>query len=166
MDFLTIALGGIHEKEKFQCGKPLLDDYLHKQAKQDIKRKLSACFVLADQQSVKGYYTLSTASLDRAQLPPEVIKKLPPSYTNLPMTLLGRLAVSVEWQRQGIGELLLVDALKRCYLASLQVGSMAVIVDPIDEDAVKFYDRYGFIRLSDSGKMLLPMATVAQLFKD
>ncbi len=166
MDFLTIALDGIHEKEKFQCGKPLLDDYLHKQAKQDLKRKLSACFVLADKQIVKGYYTLSTASLDRAQLPPEVIKKLPPSYTNLPMTFLGRLAVSISYQGQGIGELLLVDALKRCYLASLQVGSMAVIVDPIDEDAVKFYEKYDFIQLSDSSKMFLPMATVAQLFKE
>lgn len=166
MDFQTIALDGIHEKENFECGKPLLDDYLHKQAKQDIKRKLSACFVLADQKIVKGYYTLSTASLDRTQLPPELIKKLPPSYTNLPMTLLGRLAVSKDLQRQGLGELLLVDALKRSYFASLQVGSMAVVVDPIDEDAVQFYERYDFIRLPDSGKMLLPMATVAQLFKD
>ncbi|RYG41790.1 MAG: GNAT family N-acetyltransferase [Chitinophagaceae bacterium] len=166
MDFLTIALDSVHEKEKFQCGKPLLDGYLHKQAKQDIKRKLSACFVLAEGKIVKGYYTLSTAALGRALLPAELVKKLPASYTNLPMTLLGRLAVNIAHQRQGVGELLLVDALKRCYLASLQVESMAVVVDPIDEAAVKFYQRYDFIQLADSGKMFLPIATIAQLFRE
>lgn len=165
MGYLAVVLANQHKKEKFSCGKPLLDEYLHKQAKQDVKRKLSACFVLSEGNTVKGYYTLSTTSIERAQLPEGIIKKLPSSYNNLPATLLGRLAVSKDFQGQGLGETLLMDALKRSYFASLEVGSMAVIVDPIDEQAGEFYGKYDFIKLPDSGKMFLPMATIARLFQ-
>ena len=165
MGYLAVLLANQHKKEKFSCGKPLLDEYLHKQAKQDVKRKLSACFVLSEGNTVKGYYTLSTTSIERAQLPEDIVKKLPPSYNNLPATLLGRLAVSKDFQGQGLGETLLMDALKRSYFASLEVGSMAVIVDPIDEQAGEFYGKYDFIKLPDSGKMFLPMATIARLFQ-
>src|SRR5689334_7399032 len=115
MSYLTVPLHSSHKKEKFSCGKPLLDTYLHKQAKQDVKRKLSACFILPDQENnVKGYYTLSSASIERRFLPEEIIKKLPSSYYDLPVILLGRLAVNSEHQGKGLGELLLLDALKRC----------------------------------------------------
>ena len=165
MGYLAVLLANQHKKEKFSCGKPLLDEYLHKQAKQDVKRKLSACFVLSEGNSVKGYYTLSTTSIERTQLPEDIVKKLPPSYNNLPATLLGRLAVSKDFQGQGLGETLLMDALKRSYFASLEVGSMAIIVDPIDEQTGEFYGKYDFIKLPDSGKMFLPMATIARLFQ-
>ena len=82
--------------------------------KQDVKRKLSACFVLVDEDNnVKGYYTLSSTSVNRELLPENIIKKLPPSYHNLPATLLGRLAVGNIYKGQKLGELLLIDALKR-----------------------------------------------------
>ena len=164
MSYITVPLDSSHNRENFDCGKPLLDDYLHKQAKQDVKRRLSACFILPNQNEIKGYYTLSTASIERRLLPREIIKKMPPTYNDLPTILLGRLAVSKSYQGQGLGEMILMDALKRSYFTSLQVGSMAVIVDPLDEEAVKFYERYDFILLPDSGKMFLPMATIAQLF--
>lgn len=167
MSYLTVPLSSPHKKEKFSCGKPLLDSYLHKQAKQDIKRRLSACFVLPDDENnVKGYYTLSSASVERKLLPGEIIKKLPPSYYNLPVILLGRLAISINCQGQGLGEIILLDALKRAYNTSKQVGSMAVIVDTLDEQTVKFYQKYDFVRLPDSGKMFLPMETVAKLFDE
>ena len=165
MSFITVPLDSSHNKENFSCGKPMLDAYLQKQAKQDVKRRLSACFVLPDENEIKGYYTLSTASVERRLLPQEIIKKLPPSYNDLPTILLGRLAVSKSYQGQGLGEMMLMDALKRSYFISGQVGSMAVIVDPLDEEAVKFYEKYDFILLPDSGKMFLPMATIAQLFR-
>jgi len=166
MNYVTVPLALSHIKENFACGKTLLDSYLHKQAKQDVKRRLSACFVLPDGNEIKGYYTLSTASVERKVLPQDVIKKLPPSYNDLPATLLGRLAIGKNYQGQGLGEIILVDALKRSYFVSLGVGSMAVIVDPLDEEAVKFYKKYNFISLPDSGKMFLPMATIAQLFPE
>jgi len=164
MSYITVPLNNSHNKEKFNCGKSLLDSYLHKQAKQDVKRRLSACFILPDGNDVKGYYTLSTASVERKLLPEEIIKKLPPSYNDLPTILLGRLAVSKDYQGQGLGEMILLDALKRSYLTSKEVGSMAVVVDPLDDEAVKFYAKYDFILLPDSGKMFLPMETIAQLF--
>jgi ribosomal protein S18 acetylase RimI-like enzyme len=166
MSFITVALDASHNKEHFTCGKPLLDAYLHKQAKQDVKRRLSACFVLPDGNEIKGYYTLSTAAVERKLLPQEIIKKLPPSYNDLPAILLGRLAINKNYHRQGLGEMILLDALKRSYLTSMQVGSMAVIVDPLDEDAIRFYEKYDFMLLPDSGKMFLPMATIAQLFPE
>ena len=165
MSYLTTALDSSHDKKNFVCGKDLLDNYLHTQAKQDVKRKLSACFILNEGKAVKGYYTLSSTTIQRDLLPEEIIKKLPLSYKDLPATLLGRLAVDNRYQGEGLGELLLIDALKRSYDTSISsIGSMAIIVDPIDEDAVKFYKKYGFILLPDSGKMFISMETVAKLF--
>ncbi len=165
MSYLTSALDSLHDKKNFVCGKELLDNYLHTQAKQDVKRKLSACFILSEGKAVKGYYTLSSTTIQRDLLPQEIIKKLPPSYKDLPAILLGRLAVDRRYHGQGLGELLLIDALKRSYDTSVtSIGSMAIIVDPIDEDAVKFYKKYGFILLPDSGKMFISMDTVSQMF--
>jgi len=166
MSYLTEPLNSSHNKKVFTCGKKLLDDYLQTQAKQDVKRKLSACFILADNENtVKGYYTLSSTSIRRELLPDNIIKRLPPSYTNLPATLLGRLAINNSFKGKGLGELILMDALKRSYHTSLSsIGSMAVIVDPIDEDAIKFYKKYGFILLPDSDKMFISMDTISELY--
>ena len=166
MKYSTEALNPLHKKKEFTCGSALLDNYLHQQAKQDMKRKLAACFILADEnQRVIGYYTLSSTSVAREILPDEIIRKFPVSYHNLPATLLGRLAVDNAFKGQGIGETLLVDALLRGYeAAGSSVGSMVVIVDPIDASTEKFYTKYGFILLPASGKMFIPMETVARVF--
>lgn len=165
MDFLTNILVNHHNKKAFDCGNSMLNNYFHNQANQDIKRNLAACFVLTEYDFVKGYYTLSNASIPLEIVPENIRKKLPKSYANLPATLLGRLAVDKNYFGQGIGKLLLLDALKRSYLTSINsIASIAVIVDPIDDYAIKFYDKYGFVMLPDSQKMFLPMKTVAELF--
>jgi ribosomal protein S18 acetylase RimI-like enzyme len=164
MTYKTVALGTSHKREDFSCGKEPLDSYFKRQVSQDIKRKLSACFVLeGDSNTAKGYYTLSNDSVPLAIVPHEIRKKMPASYTNLPTTLLGRLAVDTRFRRQGLDELLLIDALKRCHDLSEQIGSMAVIVDPLDDEAAAFYKQYGFISL-ESGRMFLSMKTVTALF--
>ena len=164
MHYLTEPLAKSHKKVEFRCGNDLLDNYLHKQAGQDVKRKLSACFVLSDSSIIKGYYTLSSASIRRSQLPNDIVKILPPSYQDLPVTLLERLARDNKFRGEGIGEFLLVDALKRSYDTTSHVASLAIVVDPIDNDAVRFYEKYGFISLPDSGKMFISMKTVSKLF--
>lgn len=166
MNYLTVLLQANHKKQDFACGQPLLDTYLQKQAKQDYTRRLSACFILADDEiRVKGYYTLSSAALSKQSLPEAISGKLPASYADLPATLLGRLAIDNAFKGQGLGELILLDALKRSYDTSLNsIGSMAVVVDPIDDQAVRFYEKYGFILLPDSGKLFIPMKTIASLF--
>lgn len=167
MKELTENLNSKHRKKEFCCGKSLLDNYLHKQANQDVKRKLSACFVLRDEKTdlLKGYYTLANSSIAQELIPEKFQKKLPNSYKSIPTTLLGRLAIDNRFQGQGVGKLLLIDALRKSFDSSRSLGSFAVVVDPIDEDAERFYDKYGFIKLPDSGKMFLPMNTVRTLFE-
>ncbi|WP_372755999.1 GNAT family N-acetyltransferase [Labilibaculum sp.] len=157
-----------HDRSDFNCGKELLDDYVKKQASQDIKKRLSVCFVLSDANDiVKGYYTLSNSSIPQKDIPEKFSKHLPNSYKDIPVTLLGRLAIDKSIFRKGQGEYLLMDALKESYKVSKQtIGSMAVVVDPIDEEAVLFYKKYGFIELPGSGKMFLPMNTIAKVFPD
>lgn len=165
MSYVTALLATSHEKAKFSCGKVMLDNYIQKQARQDVKGKVSACFILSDDnKKIKGYYTLSYGSIPRSQLPDSVVKQLP-RYQNLPVTLMGGLAIDNKFQGQKLGRLLLLDALRRSYDATSNIGSMAIIVDPIDQEATDFYTKYGFILLPDSGRMFLPMATLEQLFK-
>jgi GNAT superfamily N-acetyltransferase len=167
MNPITRSLNSGHRKNKFSCGKQMLDNYLHRQANQDIKRKLSACFVIIDHETnlIKGYYTLSNNSIPQKFIPKKFQKRLPKTYSYLPTTLLGRLAVDIRFQGKGIGKLLLIDALIRSYELSKSIGSFAVIVDPLDKDAEMFYNKYGFIELPDSGKMFLPMNTIKELFE-
>lgn len=165
MTYVTELLTTQHRKESFTCGKSMLDNYLHTQAKQDVRRKLAACFILSKNAvTVKGFYTLSSTSVNRDFLPESMIKKLPPAYKKLPATLLGRLAIDITYKGQGLGSILLMDALKRSYYNSLQVASMAVVVDPLDDEAKHYYKHFGFIELPDSGKMFIPMAQLEDIF--
>ena len=164
---ISEPLNSKHKKADFSCGKELLDYYIHKQANQDVKRKLSACFVVSETETglIKGYYTLSNSSIALEFIPDPIKRKLPKSYANIPSTLLGRLAIDNRFQGQGLGKFLLIDALKRSFETAKTIGSFAVIVDPIDPYAENFYSKYGFLKLPDSGKMFLPMKTVNQLFE-
>lgn len=155
-----------HNKKDFDCGNATLNIYLRNQAGQDVKRKLSACFVLPDSDTtlIKGYYTLSNNSIPLQSFSQEVRRKLPKSYTSIPTTLLGHLAIDKRSQGQGIGKILLIDALKRSYEISKELGSFGVVVDPIDISAKNFYRKYDFIELPDRGKMFIAMKTLQELF--
>ncbi len=95
-----------HNKNEFDCGKELLNNYLKNQAGQDVKRKLSVCFVLAEKKtcSIRGYYTLSSSNIPLDYFPEHIKKKLPPTYKNIPATLLGRLAIDTNYKGQGLGK--------------------------------------------------------------
>jgi predicted GNAT family N-acyltransferase len=155
-----------HIRNNFDCGKEQLNNYVKFQVNQDIKRKLSACFVLSDKESndIKGFYTLSNYSIPLDSFPDHIQNKFPKSYQAIPCTLLGRLAINLTYQGQGIGKILLIDALKRSYEVSKEIGSFAVVVDPIDDESEKFYEKYDFIKLPDSKKMFISIKTLADLF--
>ena len=140
-----------------------MDNYCHRQARQDSERKLAAIFILtSDGTEVAGFYTLSATSVSAAELPESLRKKLP--RFPVPATLLGRMAVSTSQQGRRLGEYLLLHALKRAWTGSLQVASWAVIVDA-KEHAREFYLQYGFMPFPEQpSRLLLPMATVAKLF--
>ena len=164
MELKIVNLEKKYDKSKFTCGYELLDNYIRKQAKQDVNRDLSACYVLTDENDiVKGYYTLSANSIKREELSDDLVKKLPPSYSELPTILLGRLAIDESIKGNGYGEKILLDALNRSLTISESMGSIAVVVDPIDEKAQNFYSQYGFILLPTSGKMFLPMKTIKEM---
>lgn len=156
-----------HDRNDFECGNELLSNYLKNQAGQDIKRKLAACFVLAEKETnkVQGYYTLSNNSIPLSSFPEHIQKKLPKSYISIPTTLLGRLAIDKNHQGKGIGKILLIDALKRSFETSMEIGSFAVVVDPIDKEAEMFYEKFDFIKLHDSQKMFISTKTLKDLFE-
>lgn len=158
-------LGPVHDREAFSCGVEGLDKYLRKQAGQDARKRVAVAFVLTpDGKTVAGYYTLSQYSVELDAISDEVAAKLP-KYPFVPATLIGRLAVSNEFRGQGLGELLLLDALNRCLSGSKQVASAAVIVDAKDDGGAAFYQKYGFIELPKTPKRLfLPMVTIEKLF--
>jgi predicted GNAT family N-acyltransferase len=152
------------DKKNFSCGKEMLDNYLHFQASQDVKRKLCVVFAMFEHSNIMAYYTLSNASVPAEAVPETIRNKIPRSYHALPVTLLGRLAVDIKFKGTGFGRVILIDALKRSYESSVNsLGSIGVVVDPLDQDAVIFYEKFGFISLPQSGKMFLPMADIAQL---
>lgn len=164
--FVIEPLGPKHDRAAFSCGVDILDAYLHKQAGQDLKKRVAVPFVITpDGTAIAGYYTLSQYSVQLADIPVEVAKKLP-KYPMVPATLLGRLAVSVAFQGQGHGATLLMDALYRTLQHSREVASAGVIVDAKDPAALAFYKKYGFLELPRIKRQLfLPMGTVEQLFR-
>lgn len=168
MAYLTEPLNPDHNRSGFSCGIDQLDSYIQKISKQDMKRFLTVVHVLTEENTSKviGYYTLSGLHIPRAMLPEDIIKKLPKGYSDLPATLLGRLAIDLKHQGQGLGEALLLDALKRTYdLTQSSIGSMAVAVDPYDAKSKRFYDQYEFIEIPDRDRMFLPMKTIEKIFK-
>ncbi len=164
MDLNIELLTKNHNKKNFSCGYDMLDNYIQRQANQDVKRDLSACFVLCElgQTDLIGYYTLSSGSINRDDFPENLARKLPPSYQNLPTILLGRLAIDNNYKGNGLGEFILMDAMNRCIEISINLGTLAIIVDPIDEMAVAFYTKYGFIKLPGTGKMFIPIKTIKE----
>lgn len=150
-----------HDRASFQCGVPELDSYLQTQANQDVRRKVAAVYVLADRanpSAIVGYYTLSSFAVETADLPDETQKKLP-RYPLTPATLIGRLARDSRFP--GIGEKLLVDALKRVLLHAGQVASAAVVVDVKNEAARRFYLKHGFLPFrQEAGRLFLPMKAI------
>jgi ribosomal protein S18 acetylase RimI-like enzyme len=159
-------LGPKHDRATFSCGVQILDAYLHKQAGQDLKKRVAVPFVLTpDRSTIAGYYTLSQYAVRLDVIPPEAARKLP-KYPMVPTTLIGRLAVGVAFRGQGHGATLLMDALHRSLTYSREIASAGVIVDAKDPSAVAFYRKYGFLDLpAIERRLFLPMGTVEELFR-
>lgn len=154
-----------HKETDFSCGVESLDNYFHRQARQDQRRRLAVPYVLVDTdaQRVVGYYTLSMRSLRPSALPTEIIRKLP-AYERFPAALLGRLAVDQRYRGQGFGGMLLIDALRRALETSREVAALAVVVEAENDNARAFYEHYGFLRfVDDEYRLYLPMKTTDQI---
>jgi GNAT superfamily N-acetyltransferase len=155
-----VALDASHQRGEFSCGKAPLDEFLRALVRQYEKRRLGRTFVAVrpDDNRVYGYYTLASGAVPFEHLPAATAKKLP--RHPVPVALLGRLAVDQAAQGRGLGETLLMDALRRCLALSEQLGVFAVEVLALDEVAKGFYAKYGFQNLQDNAfHLFLPMKT-------
>jgi GNAT superfamily N-acetyltransferase len=158
------ALNQSHDRKAFSCGVPALDRYLSEQASQDVKRRIGNCFVAVDRDAgtIAAYYTLAAASLPFTSLPEAETKRLP-RYPVLPATLIGRLAVDLRYQGNGLGSALIADALHRSMRA--EPASFSLLVDAKDGNAVAFYRKHGFMPLNSRPQSLfLPISTALKLF--
>lgn len=154
-----------HDRSMFDCGRPMLNDWLKNRAGQFDRRDLSRTFVAArpDEMFVCGYYAISTHRVLHEALPSEEAKGLP--RLDVPVVLLGRLAVDRTMHGQGLGAFLLVDALRRAIKISEDVGIRAIEVDAIDDAARNFYLKFGFRSLEDDpNHLLMPLHEIRQLF--
>ena len=166
-DWTIRRLDKTHDRSSFDCGQPLLNEWLTDRAGQFERRDLARTFVATrrDEVLVVGYYAISTHRVIHDVLPAAEAKSLP--RLDVPVVLLGRLAVDRTVQGQGLGALLLVDALRRSLQISEQVGIRAVEVDAFDENARTFYLKFGFRALLDDPRHLyLPMHEVRKLKLD
>jgi GNAT superfamily N-acetyltransferase len=161
-DLRIEALASHHDRANFACGVDSLDRYLRSQASQDVRRKANAVFILVERDSpgkVLGYYTLCATSLQQGEVPVGARKHIP-RYPLVSATLIGRLAVAQARQGEGLGAVLLADAVRRAYASADTVGSSMLVVDATNERAAAFYEGHGFVRLPDSLRLVLPMRAI------
>lgn len=141
----------------FSCGKVALDNWLQQRALK-AEGATARSYVACEGTAVVGYYCLATGSVVRASAPPKLRRNAP---EQLPVVIIGRLAVTESRQGQRIGPGLLQDALQRILQVSVSVGCAAALVHAIDDDARSFYAKYGFIEYPGGSRTLfLPVGTL------
>jgi len=153
-----------HDRASFDCGTPELNDWLQRLAGQYERRDLARVYVAVRENDLRvaGYYAISNHLVRYDGLPEDQAKGLP--TIDIPVVLLGRLAVDKTLQGQGLGAHLLIDALRRAAHVSEHIGIRAVEVDAIDEKARQFYLKHGFVSLLDDQRHLfLPIQMIRKL---
>lgn len=151
------------DREDFDCGQDPLNKFLKSSARQNQSAGANRTFVAIVENDtdkrVVGFYSQSMSQVDLSSLPIESQKKLPKHP--VPVARIGRLAVDNRMKGQGLGGLLLADALRRIKHVSLEIGVFAVVVDAKDDQAKSFYRKYGFMELTnDPMTLFLSVATI------
>lgn len=136
-------LSADHSLDGFQCGRPVLDLWLARHARQAQASGSARTFVVCDGDRVAGYYSLTVGQVDHAEAPPRVSQGMG-SYP-IPVVILARLAVALDRQSQGIGAALLRDAIRRTLTLADRAGIRALLAHPVDDSAARFYQRFGFV---------------------
>ena len=142
-----------HLLEGFDCGKPSLDDWLTRHARQAQGSGSARTFVVTEAGRVAGYFSLTVGQIDTLDVPERVRKGM--GQYPIPVVLLARLAVARHTQGRGVGVGLLQDAIRRSLVVAEQAGIRAMLTHPIDEDAARFYARFGFVTSPVHGQQLL-----------
>jgi GNAT superfamily N-acetyltransferase len=149
-----LPLTGNHNRQNFDCGRAELDNWLRQVARQHQDKGLSKTFVAVQDEEpteICGFYALTLAEIDRRFLPDAYQKKLP---QRIPGVRLGRLAVDLRYQKKGLGELLLVDAITRARRIHQDAGVVGLFVDALDDPVSGVYRQYGFMNIPDNPLLL------------
>ncbi len=161
------ALARRHDRAGFDCGVPALDGYLQRYARQNHESGGAKTFVAVTPEvpdAIVGYYTIAPGAIDFGKVPRAIKKGL--GRYEVPVFRLGRLAVSLARQRQGLGGELLLAAGQRALAVAEAVGGVALAIDAKDDRAARWYERFGALRLLDDPlKLVLPLATIAVVAK-
>ena len=161
------SIGKHHDRKGFDCGDAALNDYLVRFARQNHESggaKTFVAFVPGAPKSVLGFYSLSPASIDYARTPAVITRGL--GRYDVPVFRLGRLAVELSCQGNGLGGQLLLAAGERCLAAAELVGGVAMVIDAKSERAASWYAGFGAIPLAGAPlTLVLPLATVAASLK-
>ena len=160
MTFRFELLDGTHDRSHFTCGEPVLDDWFRVRASQDQRRRVAQVFVALDGSRIAGFYSLGMITLALESLPSELSKKLP-RHDAIPAALIGRLARSKDARGEGVGDLLLADAITRVLAAAQSVAAYAIVVDAKDEVGQRFYEAHGFIPLTSKPRRLFLLTQTA-----
>ena len=157
-----------HDKASFQSDSEILNRWFREQAGQQVRSRTAVVYVLIHIPSniIAGFYTLSTASIASAEFSDDWVRTLKlPRYNTLPVLLLRRLAVDKKFVKQGLGRLLVVDAVRIAEKTILEVGAIGLVVDAKDDKAVAFYKRLGFWQFpGNKSKLLMPAKDFSAFF--
>ncbi|MCE2982725.1 MAG: GNAT family N-acetyltransferase [Parachlamydia sp.] len=149
--------------KNFSCGNIELDQFLKRFAKGNHKKGMGKTFVLEENEFIVGFYTVSMGSLEFSSFPDDKQSGLP-KYP-VPIAKIGRLAVDEQFKGNGIGRLLLVDALHRIYHAAQIIAAFAIIVDAKNKSAKDFYRHFGFKECKNSElSLFLPIDSIKDFF--
>lgn len=154
-----------HDRKSFDCGKPPLNEFLQKQARQNADRNVGVTHVAVSEigsSRILGYYTVVTRTIESELVPND--NKLPRG--SIGVVLLGRLAVDKNAQGQGLGRRMLLRAIRQTELASREIGIYALVLDAIDDEARSWYLslNFGFEALvDDPNRLFLPINIIRQL---
>jgi GNAT superfamily N-acetyltransferase len=150
-----------HDRSSFGCGDEALERWFRTQAGQDARRHVARVFVAVDDDGVAGFYSLSMCSIRVDELPDKLAKRLP-RYGLIPAALIGRLARHSRLRGQGLGEILVADAVARIVAAERSVAAWAILVDAKSDRVAAFYKTLGFQPFPTQPlKLFMPMADAA-----
>lgn len=142
-----------HRVGEFDCGKPALTDWLLRHARQAQGSGSARTFVVCDGERVAGYYSLTVGQIDTLDAPERVRRGM--GQYPIPLIILGRLAVDLDYQGRGLGFSLLLDAVHRAIAVAEQAGIRAMLTHPIDAEAEAFYRRFGFEPTPENERQLI-----------
>jgi len=157
------AISKKHDRKAFDCGEPVMNEFLQRYARQSHESGAAKTFVAienADSRNILGFYSLAPGALAYADTPDVVRHGL--ARHEVPGFRLARIATGLRWQGQGLGGQLLAAATRRCLRAAAEVGGVVLIIDAKNERAAQWYAGYGAHPLKDKPlKLIFSLATFA-----